>query len=91
MKISQSDIICERIDSDLYYYIGYCKLDGNKILSVTITWIMWYEVVFKISQEEYNWWYTDKEKLNNLASQIAHDKGRYHFSDRLLYDGGPSQ
>ena len=90
MTVLQSDILCEKEDNDLYYYIGSYKLDGCKVLSVTITWIMWYEVIFRITQEEYNWWDTDRLKLNDLAAQMAQDKGRYKFSERLLYNGGPT-
>ncbi len=89
MSISQTDIISEKEDQDNYYYIGTYNITGEKILSVTITWIVWYEIVFKISISEYNLWDTDKEELNELAKQMTYDKGLDKFKDRLLYNGGP--
>lgn len=91
MTISQSDITCERLDQENYYYIGTNKITGEKILSVTITWIVWYEIIFKISNTEYNLWDTDKNALNELAKQMFYDKGLNKFKDRILYNGGPTR
>jgi len=78
------------VNSDALYMIGYNRRTKEKIIVVTIPWIAWYDVYFKLTEEEYEWHRTDLESLNDLAERLKVDKGCNFYKDRLLRNEGPT-
>jgi hypothetical protein len=89
-QFNKSDFIQEWINRDEYYRIGYDKSSKQNIIAITITWICWYEIFFKLTNEEFEWHKTQIEKLNDLAHRMAVDKGNMFYKDRLLLFEGPT-
>lgn len=89
LHFKKADFAQEWINQDEYYRIGYDKSTRQKVIAVTITWICWYEIYFKLSNEEFEWHATQVERLNDLAQRLAIDKGHEYYKDRLLLYEGP--
>ena len=77
------------VNRDQYYVVGYDKSNNKKVLAVTVTWIAWYEIYFRITEEEYEWHKSDLSALNDLAQRMSIDKGIKYYKDRLLSNEGP--
>lgn len=89
-QFNKNNFVQEWINQDKYYRIGYDKLSNQKIIITTITWICWYEIYFKLTDEEFEWHKTQIEKLNDLAQRMAMDNGNKFYKERLLLYEDPT-
>lgn len=65
------------VRSDQYYSIGYSERFGCYVLANVETWIGWYEMWYRISEEEYNMAVENNSALDELALE-CHKAGRSH-------------
>lgn len=79
------------VNQDEMYMVGFDKRTKEKVIVVTISWIAWYDIYFRITEQEYGWHTTNLEDLNDLASRMAVDKGNNFYKDRLLLSEGPTR
>ena len=84
----KSDFIQTWINQNEYYRVGYNKSTKDKIIVVTITWIAWYDIYFKLTDEEYEWHKNNISALTDLAQRMAIDKGENFYKDKLLLNEG---
>jgi hypothetical protein len=76
-------------DNDNYYSVGINEESGKYIIEIVITWIAWYNIYFSLTAEEVEMFKKNESALRGLANEMAHDKGRSKFKDRLLLNQGP--
>lgn len=74
----------KKISQEKLYIVGYHKPSNQFILEIVINWITWYSRFFKISEEEYNWFNKDCEKLDDLVSSLL-SLNKPSESDRFIY------
>ena len=72
------------VDRDRYYAVCVDQATGDKVAVVTITAVGWYDLKFRLTDEEAGWLETDKAKLDDLMERFAYDKGAKFYRDRLL-------
>ena len=77
------------VNKDEMYTVGYDSISGQKIIAITISWMGWYDIYFRLTDDEFEWHKSDPDALNDLASRMAVDKGKKFYSDRLLLNEGP--
>lgn len=66
-----------------YYRVGIDET-GNGVIAVTITAVAWYEIYFRLTDDELASVKTDPRALDDLAKRLAVDKGKRLYADRLL-------
>lgn len=68
-----------------YYSIGV-DLDTNRlVLEVLITWVAWYSRYFSISQEEFDWFNSSRNRLDELAASCAGPMGIANNQQRFIH------
>lgn len=78
-------------DSDNYYSVGIDEESGKYVIEVVITWIAWYNIYFSLTDEEVELFKKNESALTELANEMAHDKGKSKFKDRLILNQGPQR
>lgn len=78
-------------DNDRYYSIGIDEESGKYVIEIVITWIAWYNVYFSLTDEEVEFFKKNESALTELANEMAHDKGRSKFRERLILNEGPQK
>lgn len=61
-------LIKEKIRNDGFYSVGFNPLVKQYIMTVTICHWFWYERYYLISEEEYGWFDSAIQKLDDLAN-----------------------
>ena len=72
------------LDPERYYAVYVDEQTGEKVAVAIITAVGWYELKFRLTEEEFSWLETDKAQLDDLMARFAHDKGRKFYRDRLV-------
>lgn len=72
------------VDHERYYALCENEETGAKVAVVTITAAGWYDLKFRLTEEEFGWLTTDKPQLDDLIERFAHDKGAQYYRDRLV-------
>jgi hypothetical protein len=67
----------EKINSQGYYKVGYDKENNQYVLANVVCWIAWYYRYYAISEEEYNWFETDIDKLTSLSNECERGKSSH--------------
>ena len=87
--MKRPDFVAVWTNENEYYRVGVDRKTGDKVIEIVITSIGWYSVFFKLTQEEFSWYQTNVDNLNDLARQFASDQGREFFADRLIFTEKP--
>ncbi len=75
----------EKIRAEKLYRVGYIACIDKYVLASVVTWIVWYDRFFEITEEEYRLFESDLSALDALAKELS-DQGerseRFLFSDK---------
>lgn len=67
----------------LMYKVGYDD-SGRGVMIVTVSTVGWYDLYFRLSDDEMAMVDEDRGALDDLAERFAVDKGVKVYADRLL-------
>ncbi len=75
----------EKVRAEKLYRVGYLARIDKYVLASVVTWVVWYDRFFEISEEEYRLFESDLPRLDALAKELS-DQGerseRFLFSDK---------
>ena len=77
----------EKVRNQKYYFVGYDEENNRYLLGVVITWVAWYNRYYLISKEEYEWFDTQIDQLDQLAEecyQAGPGGDRFVYSDSIM-------
>ncbi len=74
---------------DHYYSVGIDDETGEWLMEVVITWVAWYSIYFRLTTAEIECFNEDHDSLTALSYELASDKGRSKFRDRLVFNERP--
>ncbi len=68
-----------------YYAVGFDDDTQQLVLEVVITWIAWYNRYFALTREEFDWFTSDRQRLDDLAAACAGVNGIANHRERFLH------
>ena len=75
----------EKVRAEKLYRVGYIACLDQYVLASVVTWVVWYDRFFEITQEEYRLFESDISKLDALANELREQgerSERFLFSDK---------
>lgn len=66
----------------MLYSICFSQYLNSYVMECVVTWIVWYNRYYRITEEEYFLWKNDVEKLDELADMLYKSELR---SERFLF------
>lgn len=78
----------QKVRTEKLYTVGYNPIIGEYVMSVVITWVIWFHRYYKITKDEYNLAETNPEALDAIAKQFLKEESK---SERFLCSDGPKE
>lgn len=75
----------EKVRTEKLYRVGYLAPIDKYVLASVVTWVVWYDRFFEITEEEYLLFESDISKLDALAKELGEQgerSERFLFSDK---------
>ena len=71
-------------DSERFYSVAVDEHSGEPLMIVTITGLGWRDLVFRLTNDDFEEFKKDNNSLADLADRLAIDKGERFYRDRLV-------
>lgn len=75
------NLLNEKINSEKLYSVGYDVENSRYVLNLIIPSHAWYSRYYLISKDEYDWFETSIESLNDIVDSFRYDN---EFGDRFI-------
>lgn len=75
----------EKVRAEKLYRVGYLACIEKYVLASVVTWVVWYDRFFEITEEEYRLFESDLPALDALAKELGElgeRSERFLFSDK---------
>ena len=72
--IKNIEITRELVDTEEGFRLGYCEEIDQYMLCISVPWIAWYDRYYRINEEDYNLYSSDREAfLEKYSSELSQD------------------